>query len=151
MNALPPEVQIFPMKLEKLPGCKNIEDIQQRYFLGELPSRDDCDFLFLTGLRAEQGSVILFQFGCNVIAKAILKSKKRFSQPDNEGYEGSLLLEKDSIRIFDPVPESEIKRIWPNVKKLSNVRWQLNPENYMTFEGILKNVTCPRHKTCLHK
>ena len=152
MNIVPPAVRILPMNREKeFPQCKNIEDLQQRFFLDELPSREDCDYLLYTGLKAEQGTVILFQSNRNIIARAILSSKKRFPRPDSEGYEGSLLFERNSIRIFDPVPEAEIKKIWTNVKKLSQVKWQLNPENYITFEGILKNVICPMHKTFLHK
>ena len=141
MERIPPEVRILPMNRQKeFTQCKSVEDVQEQFFLDELPSRDNCGYLLYTGLKAEPDTIILFQSDCSIIASAVLCNYQRFQRPDSDGYKGCLFLERNSIRVFDPVPESTIIGIRPNVKQLGQVKWYLNPKGYAVFESILHNV-----------
>lgn len=144
MSVLPPAMRILPMNRKKeFPHCKNMEDLQQQFFLEELPLRSDCDYLFYTGLKAEPNTIILFQSDRNIIASAVLLDAERFPCPDTYGYEGRLFFDRDSIKVFDPVPEATIIGIWPSVKGLGQVKWSLNPEGYPSFKRILKKIRTP--------
>jgi len=87
--------------------------------------------------------VILFQSDGDIIASAVLLEYKRFEQHAGEGYEGCLYLDLESIKVFDPVTEHILIRIWPEIKKLGQVKWSLNPKGYVAFEQELRNVRTP--------
>ena len=74
MSETPPAVRILPMTNDiptEFPDCKNIEDLQQKFFLSELPSRSG-KYYYRKGLIAEPGTMVLFQCQACIIASATL-------------------------------------------------------------------------------
>jgi hypothetical protein len=142
MNIIPPAVRILPMnRIEEFPDCDSVVELQQKFFLDDLPTRPNGDYLFLKrGLISKQGTVVLFQCEGTIIASAILKGYKRFEHADEDGYEGCLYFDVASIKVFDPIGQKVIDRIWPEVKRLGRVKWSLDPKGLATFERELKHV-----------
>ena len=144
VNADPiPEVRILPMANDipsEFAGCETIADVQQNFFLADLPSREDGSYWYRkNGLRAKTGAKILFQCQSKIIASATFIGSDPFDQAI-DGYEGSLQFEPTSIKVFDPVGEDVIREIWPEMKKFSHVRWELDAARYAVFESRLTGV-----------
>jgi hypothetical protein len=148
MSEIPPAVRILPMDSKEEPGfvgC-SVEDVQQQYFLGELlrPGRPPGRFYYhKLGLRAEPGTVVLFQYAGKIIASAILTDVERFDAAGEGGYHGALHFDVTSIRVFDPVGPDILVRIWPRVTRLGQAKWSLDPNGYAAFEERLTGVESP--------
>jgi hypothetical protein len=142
---VPPAVRILPMdsKKEEFVGW-TAERVQAQFFLGDLLTRPHPGRYCYreAGLDAEPGTVVLFQFASQIIARAILACVEPFRQPDGP-YHGAFCFEPASIRIFEPVGEKVVQAIWPKVRKLGNVRWKLDPSRYADFIQQLRGVRAP--------
>jgi hypothetical protein len=59
MSEVIQNVRILPMSSDfakEFPDCKTIEDVQQKYFLEELPRRENCSYLIhKKGLKNKEG------------------------------------------------------------------------------------------------
>jgi hypothetical protein len=127
----------------EFPNCLNAKDLQDKFFLQELPRRPQGKYRYReAGLRAKPGTVVLFQSDGAIIASATLTGAERFVVPD-EGYTGSLYFDVSSIRVFDPIAWGTVSRIWPKVKRLWRVKWKLDPSGYAAFQQELKHVEKP--------
>ena len=148
MSKIPPAVRVLPMDSKETPGfvgC-DAEQVQQQYFLNELlrPSRPPGKYYFHNvGLRAEPGTVVLFQYVGRIIASAVLSGVERFSATDGGRFRGALQFHVESIKVFDPVDAAAIRRIWPQVTRLGQAKWSLDPEYYEKFEQQLTGVETP--------
>ena len=144
MSNLPPAVRILPMDSKEEPGfvgC-SIEDVQQQYFLRELvrPGRPPGKYHYRkAGLRAEPGTVILFQYSGHLIASAVLTAVERFIKTEY-GYGGALYFDPASIKVFDPVDAAALAKIWPQVTRLGQAKWSLDPTRYAAFAKKLTGV-----------
>ena len=138
-------VRILPMdRAEEFPDCNDIKELQEKFFLHEFPRRTDGEYRFhAAGLGAKSGTIVLFQSDGAIIASATLNETKRFSEPYRDDYRGALYFDIRSIRVFDPVPLGVLQSIWPNVKRLGQVKWALIPNAYPAFERVLKNIKAP--------
>src|SRR5262245_42050120 len=150
MRNIPPAVRILPMDSKEQLGFvgASIPEVQQQFFLNSLmrsvspPGR----FHFhKNGLRAEPGTVVLFQFSGKIIASAVLTSVERFSEGEHGRLGGALQFDANSIRVFDPVDVATIRRIWPQVSRLGQAKWSLDPEFYEEFERQLTSVESGRN------
>lgn len=144
MSETPPAVRILPMdRYGEFPNCRNAEDLQEKFFLQELPRRPQGKYRYHeAGLRAKPGTVVLFQSDGAIIATAILTGAERFADTD-EGYNGALYFDVSSIKVFDLIASGTVSRIWPKVKRLGRVKWKLDPSGYAAFEQELKHVETP--------
>ena len=141
MSAAPPAVRILPMDSEVEFPNWSIEELQYDFFLQDLPFRPDGEYLYRkAGLQAEPGTLVLFQFCGALIASAVLRDVIRFESPRKKVYEGAIYFEPSSIRVFDPIREDVVTRIWPHVKRLGRVKWSLDPKAYTDFERELTHV-----------
>jgi hypothetical protein len=123
-------------------GC-SAEEIQQHYFLNELlrPTRPPGKYCYhKLGLRAEPGTVVLFQYEGRIIASGILRCIERFEVAEPGGYHGALHFDVESIKVFDPVDAGVIAGIWPRVKRLGQAKWSLDPKRYAEFQQRLTGV-----------
>jgi hypothetical protein len=134
----------------------SVGKLQRDFFLNDLPfSSDDEDgrdspgrYLYQkSGLVAVSGTVVLFQYCSSLIAGAVLRRVERFRTPRIERrdhlrfeYHGALHFFPLSIRVFDPVGEDVVRRIWPRFYRFSHVKWCRKPERYAAFERELKHV-----------
>src|SRR5262245_36270951 len=108
MRKTPPAVRILPMDSKEEPGFvgRTAEEIQHHFFLTELvrPGRPPGRYCYhKLGLRAEPGTVVLFQYGGKIIASAVLLSVEQFDAPEPGGHAGAFHFDVQSIKVFDPV------------------------------------------------
>jgi hypothetical protein len=148
MNNTPPAVRILPMDSKETPGFvgRTIEEIQQQFFLHELarPQKPAGRFCYRkSGLRAEPGTVVLFQYSGKIIASAVLKNVERFEATQIGGHEGAYYFDVNSIKVFDPVSPAVVSKVWPQVTRLGQAKWSLDPKRYAAFERKLTGVEMP--------
>jgi hypothetical protein len=145
-EVIPPDVRILPMDLneEEFRG-KSAEQVQADFFLGELPSeaRRGRYAFKRAGLKAKEGTVVLFQFDNRIIASATLDRAERLSRPRGE-YRGNLYFKPGSIRVFDPVGVDRVSEIWPIVKRFNRAKYHLPPSRYPEFQRGLTRIRQPR-------
>jgi len=137
-----PAVRILPMT----PGDSHdytIEEMQENYFLSDLPKLSGR-YRFKTGLEAEKGSVVLFQYRASVVATAVYWRTERFEKPDRDGYVGVLCFDPDSIRVFDPIGSEAVHSVWPEFDRFSHVKHDLAPIGYREFRRMQVKVRVPR-------
>lgn len=138
-------VRILPMdRDEEFPNCRNIKELQEKFFLREFPRRTNGEYRYHeASLKAKSGTIVLFQSDGAIIASATLNETERFSEPDKDGYKGALYFDVRSIRVFDPVFLGALQTIWSNVKRLGRVKWKLDPIGLPAFERELKGIKTP--------
>jgi hypothetical protein len=91
MSATLPTVRILPMDSQLEFDGRSIEDVQQTFFLKELlgPERPaGKNWYREAGLKAESGTIVLFQCEGKLIASATLTEVERFKTPENGTYRG---------------------------------------------------------------
>ena len=148
MTDVPVAVRILPMDSQREFPDWSIERLQNEFFLEDLPSRPEGEFIYhKSGLAAEPGAVVLFQFRGSIIASAVLRDVRRFEKPKVEvydgarfEYDGAYYFDRSSITVFDPVDAGAVTTIWPAVTRLGRVKWSLDPKGYAAFQRGLKHV-----------
>jgi hypothetical protein len=126
-------------------GC-SAQEIQQQFFLVELARRGRPPGKYCyrkVGLRAEPGTVVLFQYAGRIIASAVLAEVERFKKTEFDDVRGALYFDVKTIRIFDPVDAAFVRKIWPQVTRLGQAKWSLHPKSYEEFERQLTGVEAP--------
>ena len=149
MSKTIPAVRILPMSpQEKTFRGRSVEDVQQGFFLKELPSpRRNGRYRYPTsGLCAKPGTVVLFQYEGRIIASAIFERNERFERLE-DGYKGAPWFDPDSIRTFQPIGPAEIRAIWPAFRNFGQAKQSLNPRNYHAFEKTLIGVETPEENS----
>jgi hypothetical protein len=116
---------------------KSAEEIQRDFFL---PLREY--FHRKGGLDADAGTVVLFQYQGEIIARATLDWHDQFLKPkieDGVAYFGAFYF--SSIGVFKPVSFDRMKKFWPdelrNFKSFRNAKLDLDPAAYPAFERRL--------------
>lgn len=145
MSIPPPAVRVLPMDSKTEPGFAgaSIEEIQQQFFLRQLPTRSPTPGQFehrKAGLKAEAGTVVLFQFRGRIIASAVLLGSERFAPATSDGFDGAYYFDAKTIRVFDAVDAAGLREFWPNVSRLGQAKWSLDPRKYAAFERSVKGV-----------
>lgn len=140
--AQPASVRILPMDRDKeFAEIRSTQELQRTFFLRELASRPRGEYWFRErGLNAPPGTVVLFQFGGQIVASATMTGTKRFKRAEGK-YRGSYYFDWETIRIFEPVGADVVRRAWPSFSGFSRVRHILEPISKLaTFTGFLKGV-----------
>jgi hypothetical protein len=138
-----PAIRILPMsdQAEGFRG-RGIEDVQRRLFLRELPARRGRYRYRSTGLNADPGTVVLFQYKARVIACAVFLRDEKFDRPVN-GSAGEMVFDAASIRTFEPLDAAAMRAVWPGFRGFGHVKQRLNPTLYAEFEQRLRHVARP--------
>jgi hypothetical protein len=126
-------------------GC-SAQEIQQQFFLVELARRAKPPGKYCyrkIGLRAGPGTVVLFQYAGKIVASAVIAAVERFKKSELDAFHGALYFDVKTIRVFDPVDAAFIRKIWPQVTRLGQAKWSLDPEAYEEFERRLTGVEAP--------
>ena len=95
-------------------GIQPTINIQNNFFLNKLKYERDCEFLCKTQSVSDEmksGSLLLFKYNNKIIASAIFKEKKEYSEPIDGVYHCSCILEKNTINVFSEISAEEIKDI----------------------------------------
>lgn len=143
MTLIPPAVRILPMSGDEFQG-QSAEQVQSEFFIQELPSRKAARYYYRTsGLNAEPGTLVLFQYANTIIASALFDSNERFDEPEGE-YNGELRFDACSVRIFDPIDADTMSEIWgTEFTGFGNVKAKLSPDKYLEFERRLSAIQTP--------
>ena len=126
-------------------GC-SAEEIQHQFFLLELARRAGTPGKYCyrkIGLRAEPGTVVLFQYAGRIIASAVLANVEQFSKTEFDAVRGALYFDVKTIKVFDPIDAEFIRKFWPQVTRLGQAKWSLDPGRYAEFERQLTGVLRP--------
>ena len=85
-----PAVRILPMS-DQADGFRgrSIQDVQDRCFLRELPAVNGRYRYPSSGLNAEPGTIVLFQFKARIIATGVFLHDEKFEWP-KRGYAGAM-------------------------------------------------------------
>jgi len=141
-----PAVRILPMDSDEdeFKG-QSMEDVQDTYFLNNLPIKNNGRYLFHNaGLRAKANTIVLFQFKNRIVACAILRRVERFELPEDEKFTGALHFDPKSIRVFNPIGADVVRRIWADFRKFNNVKQHLDPKRFPEFEREMKQIRIPQ-------
>lgn len=145
MGRAVPAVRLLPMDPDD-EWCRGrpVEDIQEGFFLGELPYPPRCGrYRYVrAGLRAAAGSVVLFQFGGRLIARARYDHIEPYPEPV-DGYGGAMWFVPASVRVFDPVGPEAVRAVWPAFKRFGQAKHALDPAGWPEFERMLTGVRGP--------
>ena len=153
MDSVPPEVRLLPMSSSD-PEFKayTAKELQDRYFLQKLPHKKGRYLYASRALRAQEGSLVLFQWEGRLVASALFQQLVEYETPKKESYDGKtgtykghLQFDYRSIKVFDPVDHAQVKHYWPSFKKFSQPMQYLRPpDRFQEFErNEIKNVRRP--------
>lgn len=127
---------------DKLPGFRDrsIEDVQAKLFLHDLVRSRGRYRYPRSGLNAEPGTIVLFQFKARVIASARFLRDEKFEQADRDGFGGAMFFDAASIEIFDPIDDATMRRAWAGFRRFGHVKQALNPTCFAMFRRVRKHV-----------
>jgi hypothetical protein len=135
-----PAVRILPMSdSQKGFVGRSIDQVQANIFLKYLPAHEGRYRYRSTGLNAEPGTVVLFQFKARIIASAVFLRDEKFEKPKG-GHSGEIHFDAKSFRTFDPLDVEAMRKAWPSFRAFGHVKQFLNPTRYSIFNRRLKNV-----------
>src|SRR5690348_4360000 len=137
-----PAIRIWPMsdKIEGFRG-RSIEDVQRNVFLRKLPNTMKGRWHYgSSGLNADPGTLILFQFKARIIAMATFLRDEKYEKPIR-GNAGEIAIDPKSIRTFDPIDIEAMRKVWPSFRAFGHAKQALNPTLYSKFVRQLKDVT----------
>jgi len=121
---------------------RSIDDVQRGLFLRDLPKRGGRYRYPSSGLNAESGTVVLFQYRARIIASGVFLRDEKFNSPV-AGYAGALHFDVASLRTFDPLDARIMRKVWPSFRAFGHVKHYLNPARYPMFNRQLRNVASP--------
>jgi len=139
-----PAIRILPMS-DKIEGFRDrsIEDVQTSVFLLDLPACNGRFRYRSSGLNADRGTLVLFQFRARIIASALFVRDEPFERL-RDGCAGAMHIDAASIRTFDALDVNAMRKIWLRFRAFGHVKQRLNPTVFEDFEKSLKNVQSPR-------
>jgi hypothetical protein len=144
---LPPEIRILPMTINSAThkDCHSVKDLQDKFFLGLLPSRERNGRYLYTRkkINSKPGAVILFQAKSSIIASAEFIGIEPLEKPV-DGYNGYMVFDVNSIQVFDPVYKDAMRECWPNFKKFNQAFQKLDPGGYPKFLKMLNGIKSPQ-------
>jgi hypothetical protein len=138
-----PAVRILPMSIKRKGfEARSIDDVQKRLFLRDLPKGGGRWTYPRVGLRADPGTIVLFQYRARIVASAVFLRDEKFGCP-RHGSGGAMHFDPATIRTFDPLDVEAMRKVWPSFRAFGHVRQLLNPTRYPLFKRRLKNVASP--------
>ncbi|EJU08059.1 AAA family ATPase [Fusobacterium hwasookii] len=115
------EIRILPMSKKEfysytIPNqVATIEEIQKNFFIKSLKENKEKVYKFKkVYLKTTKNSLVLFQYDNQLIASALYKGVNIFKEDSEDfknGYFGSYIFDKDSIKIFSPISNKEFQEI----------------------------------------
>jgi hypothetical protein len=121
---------------------KTVEEVQNEFFLDTLLKQDGIYRYRTQGSTSTEGTVMLFQFQSQIIASAMYLGEKRYKQPlevEGDEYKGEFHFSPNTIQVFDPITEKEMKEVWSEFKIVRRF-WQLPAGQYPAFLAKRRNV-----------
>lgn len=126
------EIRIIPMSLEdeEFVG-KTVKQVQDDFFMNSLINIGKGWYYYAkSGLDAKEGTLLLFQMDNTLIASAILDQVITFRKTTEDGNKGTLVLKKETIKVFKPITKEEFAEITNNiVTSFSQVKQKISIED----------------------
>jgi len=138
-------IRILPMDKKYEFNDLTFQEVQDAFFLDELPKRKDIHgqgkYCYKKqGMSADEGStLVLFQYDNQIIACADLNKIIKLSSPEDV-YHGAFYFEPSSIKVFNPISNNEINTDFNCSKKFGQIKHSLNPKYINNFLNRLSNV-----------
>jgi hypothetical protein len=135
-----PQIRILPLNKALEYGNKHYLTIQQELFLDKLKNNHG-NFHFYSKkskMKAPAGSLVLFQYGTEIIASANIIDTIVFDIPHGK-YDGTYVFDTNSIRIFYPIVFSELPMIKSAVGHFSQARHNISIEYTEYIENLIKS------------
>jgi hypothetical protein len=131
---------------DRAPGFRgrSIQSVQSELFLRDLP-RSGGRFRYpISGLKADPGTLVLFQYRAHIIASALFLRDEKFDNP-LPAHAGDLHFAPQSIRTFTPLDLHAMRKVWPWFRAFGHAKQKLNPTLHPAFNRLLKHVkTAPK-------
>lgn len=135
---VPPSIRILPMSSREEFPERSIEEVQDKFFLGELKNRDGIYYFRKIGMNAPEGSLVLFQFDNLLIASAKLQRIKRFNMPEKGLYYGAYQFDINTVEVFQPIAVAEINKIDSSITRFSQSKQEVNSSFISKIEELIK-------------
>jgi hypothetical protein len=133
-------VRILPMDKKIEFGGQSIEEVQNSFFLSELPNRENQSGIYYfktSGLKANLGeTLVLFQYDNKIIACATLYDMIKFDEPKRE-FKGGLFFTPSTIKTFQPLTHEELSEIFCKPIKFNQIKQFLDPSYIDDFFNSL--------------
>ena len=127
------EIRILPMSKKEfcsytIPNqVATIEEIQKNFFIKSLKENKEKVYKFKkVYLKTTKNSLVLFQYDNQLIASALYKGVNIFKEDSEDfknGYFGSYIFDKDSIKIFSPISNKEFQEIKEKIINRIKLEW----------------------------
>lgn len=147
-NSLP-DVRILPMDSRLEFDGRSIKEVQRSFFLKELQGEDRPPGKYWyreSGVSAESGTVVLFQYEGKIIASATFVEAERFEVLEGDTYKGALYFDPQSVKVFDPVGSDVVSAIWPEFKGFSHVKWSLDSKAIVNLRRGSRASSAPSNR-----
>lgn len=110
------QFRIIPMTSED----KNdtIDSFKRNFFFKKLVDQEGKYFFKKNKIKTEQGSLIFFKYDAHLIAIAKYLGIEEYGKSNEEDCKGHLVLDLDSVAVFDQINQEEIYDI--GIRKLKN-------------------------------
>lgn len=137
-ETLEKEIRILPMSKILEFQDYSAEDIQQKYFLGDLIKGQKGFYFFRkNGMNCAPGSIILFQFDNEIVASGTLKAIHKYDNPIDDIYKGSYEFFTDSIEVFYPISLQEFRVAVPAIKRFSQANQKISFSNLDNINNLI--------------
>lgn len=138
-KCLEKQIRIFP--LNKLAEYENMPyQVIQRKLFQEQFQNNDGDFYFYsarTKMNTARGSLVLFQYGTEIIASANIADTIVFDSPQDK-YEGKYVFDTGSVRVFRPIVFSELPMIESAVGHFTQAKHKIGFEYFDYIEDLIR-------------
>ena len=128
------EVRIIPMsKTNETFIGKTSKEVQNDFFMNYLKNEGEYSYHFSgkTGIKANNGDLLLFQFDNHLIASAIFA--------DYDKRNNDMTLEDNSIRIFDSIDKYEFKEYISAFKSFCQMKLKYSLDK-VNVDALLKRI-----------
>ncbi|MCB2300295.1 HNH endonuclease [Clostridium tagluense] len=144
VNEVKLAIRILPMSSKnEFPGM-SIEDVQNNYFLGELIHKQKGMYYYKnSGIKAPEGSLILFQFDNMIIAAARLLGVEKYVVPVDGQYYGAYRFDINSVDVFRPITLAEINKIDITITGFSQVKQEIDSQLMNEIHELIKSKQMP--------
>lgn len=149
-----PEKQIRILPMSKALEFHNYsaEDIQEKYFLNDLIHKQKGLYYFReVGMNCASDSLVLFQFGNEIVASAIIKGTHKYSDPVEGIYKGSFEFFIDSIKVFEPIDFEELSVLAPQITRFSQVKQKIDWDNLEKINHLISQKQGPLYPDDIHE
>lgn len=132
------EIRLLPMSSKYEFPDMEYKEIQESFFLNTLIHEKEGHYNFRSkGITTPSGTLILFQIDNAVIASAKLVKIVKHDKPIDGIYNGAYVFDLNSIRVFEPITDEEIRKIDQKFNNFSQAKQKLDSNKYEEIMALI--------------